>query len=457
MGDQSTNLEDHLTKVDVLQHSNDDISNFDSTKNKNTPDAQHFPKSTSEEKEEGEIEEDNCPLQNAPPSQYKKSDDKASVDISKNNLDEEFSEFQNTAHKETSAKLTDLPSVREDDIEDDDDDDEYFISNKRLKIDESDTNNANSDYVSPLSDEDKRTETLASKDNFDEKLLDDKSCTASDFKAPIRIESDHVEIEVDHDSSSSVLSNYSLSSNSAATVVSDISSGTLTGSLAPCVDSKRSPNSFNETSQLSENATQSKKIDELKSFDKDAEMDNSNEGSENAKNDETLKVPPLKIICSNPNGGLPYIKTGDDSKKNAKNSPELAEKKEDHEIVSLLSSKSEANPVMNNLITSPTSNKPSKSLKIRVTSPNAAQNSKTSSRRATVTNSTSPSKFTQIAASNSSLIATDNSKATININTNGSQTNFNNQQVIVLKLNKVYLRDESITCITFRGEVPQVI
>ncbi|CAF0820600.1 unnamed protein product [Brachionus calyciflorus] len=32
------------------------------------------------------------------------------------------------------------------------------------------------------------------------------------------------------------------------------------------------------------------------------------------KKQEKLKVPPLKIICSNPNGGLPYIKSADDPK-----------------------------------------------------------------------------------------------------------------------------------------------
>jgi hypothetical protein len=211
------------------------------------------------DKEDGELDED--------------SDDMPQVTTSNKLSEESFAQliksfplqFPSDSSSSAAVSSTVMPGLEfksavmpesvlnQPDDDDDEDDDEYGISSKRLKIDESDTTLALSQAAAVVV-----TVTVAAEQVIATSELSNSSAASS--------------------------------SHSSLTVMSNIYSGALS-----MTSRESSKNSGVESSA----------------------NDDSNQESDKKPTDESvlnavapkLKVPPLKIICANPNGGLPYIKT----------------------------------------------------------------------------------------------------------------------------------------------------
>lgn len=329
-------------------------------------------------------------------SNHVKSEFKETNELLANNLQslKQFQQEQINISNETKENkevvLATIPPIRsqlvEDEYDDDDDyDDEYSLSNKRLKIDEDDSNNLPStsnltsetqvrsgevlvnvlvDSCETSSIESNRVQeapveqmdcdqTLIMQQTVEEKLDDQTTSSngqtatttttaiqnqADDNKNEAEVEkitsgaNKQIDIENEMESddaptrSSSALTNISsISASSSASKLNETNgeaqpNETPTNLEAESISTDSNSNkTVVESGADTTNSTSSieTKIAKLET-DTNADKSDESKAESAEQSSNKLKVPPLKIICSNPNGGLPYIKSEQQAKQAAK-------------------------------------------------------------------------------------------------------------------------------------------
>ncbi len=142
--------------------------------------------------------------------------------------------------------------------------------------------------------------------------------------------------------------------------------------------------------------------------------------SKENENNTNLKVPPLKIICANPNGGLPYVKTGSEEKSSSVSPPNTISKP----------LKKEESLLNDNLLKyqedSSSSNDVSQPVEPLLTRNKSSKNLRVSSPIATIPAKTLPTRRSTAAASSNASNISISSSLIITGNNNNSQSQVRN-------------------------------
>jgi len=313
---------------------------------------QSISKSTLEEKEEGEIEDD-------------KEENKTKDDISIiNDFKSEYS-INNPIFNQNQL----IENNDEDD--DEDDNDEFSITNKRLKIDEGESFITNLNIPGGLDRENFKNDM--DKNKLEQiKIASLAETNILDGPEKFNKYRDCDQVIVNESAASSYM-NFSATSSAISFKELQITSSTHVND-ASTVTNKIPPqlSSLSKLNDTTENLLNHKHFDPLDS--------NNTKSICYLENVQRLKVPPLKIIYTNPNGGHPYIKTETDPK-SSKNEQQTFEKKEADFDVDLCSKNDinfNSSIEISNILTSPiTNNKCNRTLKVTETIPNSSLSLKT--------------------------------------------------------------------------------